>query len=223
MQRMKHVRMLMHLHGPVVSDKPDIRALAACDAAGNRAADVLWYGLASFLQGYNGPSSQCLCELPDMESPIFLAQGVRPEVSAPREGAGGLWQGRRHRKVTCICANSTTAGSLSIRRPRRRMACQFQAAAPGCSPTITFEYPEKLPLVEKFDLPVHRGIILLKPGKKSGGALAVRQCCVLLTGFKLHRGALWRVRLIRLLRHPAPALFSRKFPMESVLTRRAAR
>ena len=50
---LQHVRALMNVHGNVQSEAADITRMDATDADGNRAWDVLWYALTSFLQGYD--------------------------------------------------------------------------------------------------------------------------------------------------------------------------
>ncbi len=53
LQGLRHVRALMTVHGPVVSDADDLTRMDASDVNGVRAWDVLWYSLTSFLQGYD--------------------------------------------------------------------------------------------------------------------------------------------------------------------------
>src|SRR3954452_23629137 len=50
---LQHVRALMNIHGNVISDAQDLTRMDARDANGNRAWDVLWYALTSFLQGFD--------------------------------------------------------------------------------------------------------------------------------------------------------------------------
>ena len=53
MRSLKHVRALMNVHGPVVSDATDFSRMEARDGDGVRAWDALWFAMASFLQGYD--------------------------------------------------------------------------------------------------------------------------------------------------------------------------
>ena len=53
MRSLKHVRALMNVHGNVLSQAQDATRMDAADAEGNRAWDVLWYAMTSFLQGYD--------------------------------------------------------------------------------------------------------------------------------------------------------------------------
>jgi len=168
MQRMKHVRMLMHLHGPVASDKEDLSRMDACDAAGNRAWDVLWYGLASFLQGYNDGLRNAYLSFNIWDHRFFWLKEFDPKYLhlGKARGPSGKVAGTegyvymREFDDGWVVANPTSKEARGV-------------PVPGGSARVlthdSFEHPEKVPLVEKFDLAVHRGVILLKPEKKSAG------------------------------------------------------
>jgi len=88
MRSLKHVRALMNVHGNVRSQAQDMTRMDATDADGNRAWDVFWYALTSFLQGYDDVRQNAYLNFTVWGyQPLLLVQGVRPALSTPRPGA----------------------------------------------------------------------------------------------------------------------------------------
>ena len=99
MRELKQVRALMNVHGPVVSDATDLRRMDASDASGNRAWDVLWYALTSFLQGFDDVRQNAYMNFTvwgynrfywfDEFDPQYLHLGRSRGESGRVEGTGG--------------------------------------------------------------------------------------------------------------------------------------
>jgi hypothetical protein len=168
MRSLKHVRALMNVHGPVASPAQDLTAMDAGDASGNRAWDVLWYAIASFLQGYDDRRQNAYMNFTVWEytrfywlkefDPAYLHLG-RARGKSRRVEATGSHIYLREFDDGWVAVNPTTADARSILVPHGQARVLNHD---------TFEHPDTQPLTDRFDLPAHRGIILLKPGHLIG-------------------------------------------------------
>ncbi len=169
MRRLKRVRVLMNVHGPVVSDASDFRRMEATDASGNRAWDVLWYALTSFLQGYDDQRQNAYMNFTvwgysrfhwfDEFDPECLHLGRARGESYRLEGSGGHIYVREF-EDGWAAVNPTGSHVRAIPIPGGKRARILNHD--------TFRRADQQPLVDRFDLPSHRGVILLRPGRKAG-------------------------------------------------------
>ncbi|HUT94646.1 MAG TPA: putative glycoside hydrolase [Thermoguttaceae bacterium] len=169
MRNLKQVRALMNVHGPVVSDATDIRRMDASDAAGNRAWDVLWYAMTSFLQGIDDGRQNAYMNFTvwgytrfywlDEFDPQYLHLGRAQGPFRRVDGVDGYVYLREFDDGWAV-ANPTKSDVTAIPVP-----------GGGNAPVLshdTFRQADRQPLVDRFDLATHRGVILLKPGKMVG-------------------------------------------------------
>ena len=169
MGELKQVRALMNVHGPVVSDATDIRRMEASDASGNRAWDVLWYALASFLQGFDDQRQNAYLNFTvwgynrfywfDEFDPQYLHLGRAQGEFRRVEGVGGHVYLRQF-DDGWVVVNPTGSDVREIPIPG------------GGSARVlghdSFRQADQQPLVDRIGLPSHRGVILLKAGRKAG-------------------------------------------------------
>jgi len=164
MRGLKHVRALMNVHGPVSGDAKGIARMDARDAAGNRAWDVLWYALASFLQGLNEERSNAFMNftvwsytefhwLKELD-PRYLDLGRLRGESQRVEGRQGHVYLRQFENGWAV-VNPTPEPALEVAVP------DGEARVVDHN---TLEQVESRLLVRHFDLGAHRGIVLLKAG-----------------------------------------------------------
>lgn len=164
MRHLQHVRALMNVHGPVAGDVKGFARMDARDAVGNRAWDVLWYALASFLQGINKQRSNALMNFTAWSytefywlkefDPQYLHLGRVAGESLRVEARQGHVYLRAFDKGWAV-VNPTPEPALGIDVPNGQARVIDHAV---------LDHPETSPLVSQFDLPAHRGIMLLKPG-----------------------------------------------------------
>ena len=169
MRGLKHVRALMNVHGPAISDANDIRRMDAADASGNRAWDVLWYAIASFLQGYDTARQNAYMNFTvwgysrfywlDEFDPEYLHLGHARGESRRVDGVEGHVYLREFDDGWAV-VNPTKTDARGIPVPGGERARVLDHD--------TFKQPDQQPLVEQCDLSSHRGAILLKPGKLAG-------------------------------------------------------
>jgi hypothetical protein len=158
----------MNVHGPVEGDAQGLARMDGRDAAGNRAGDVLWYAMTSFLQGINPERSNGLMNftvwgysefywLREFD-PRYLHLGHPRTESQRTEGRQGHAYVREFDDGWAV-VNPTAepATGMSVPDAEARVVDHE-----------TLEQPESQPLVRQFDLPPHRGIVLLKPGHALG-------------------------------------------------------
>ncbi len=171
MHRMKNVRMLMTLHGPVISNQQDVSRMDASDAAGRRAWDVFWYGLTSFLMGYNDEQRNAYVNFCvwdhyaglhwfDEFDPKHLHLGGARGAHRRTDGVEGYVYLREF-EDGWVAANPTEKEARGVPVPAGRARVLTHD---------TFQRADAAPLVERFDLPAHRGVILLKHGRSAGNA-----------------------------------------------------
>jgi len=168
MRSLRHIRVLMNVHGPVVCKFDDIRRMDATDASGNRAWDVLWYALASFLQGYDDVRQNAYMNFTvwgysrfywfDEFDPLYLHLGKAVGEMQRVEGASGHVYMRQF-EDGWVAVNPTTTDATGVVVPcgQARLIDHDQ-----------LRKADAAPLVRSFDLPSHRGIVLLKPGRRIG-------------------------------------------------------
>jgi hypothetical protein len=167
---LRHVRALMNVHGPVATDVDGIARMDARDASGNRAWDVLWYAMASFLQGVDLDRPSAYMNFTvwgyaqfhwfEEFDPHVMHLGSARGASQRVEGGGGGGGGGH------VYVRAFDKG-WAVVNPSDKPA-QGVAVPEGEARVIdheTLEQPEKSPLVSRFDLAAHRGIILLRAGK----------------------------------------------------------
>ncbi len=170
MRKLKHVRALMNVHGPVVSEADDARRMDARDASGNRAWDVLWYALASFLQGYDPVRQNAYMNFTvwgysrfywfDEFDPRYLHLGKALGPMQKVTGTTGHVYLRPF-EDGWVAVNPTRSNAAGIPVP------QGHARIIGHD---NLKQAESAPLVDSFDLASHRGVVLLKPGHRIGNA-----------------------------------------------------
>lgn len=168
MRALKHVRALMNVHGNVRSPAQDITRMDAADANGNRAWDVLWYALTSFLQGYNDVRPNAYMNFTVWQySRFFWFKEFDPQHLHLGKARGEMRrvegeQGHAYLREFddgWVVTNPATANARGLAVP----AGQARVLTHD-----TFEQAETQMLVTRFDLPSHRGIVLLKQGRKIG-------------------------------------------------------
>jgi len=168
MRRLKHVRALMNVHGPVVSDARDFSRMDASDASGNRAWEVFWFALTSFLQGYDDTRQNGLMN--------FTLWGYTQfywfNEFDPRYLHLGKARGEFHRiegREGHVYVREFDAG-WAVVNPAEKPAHAVHVPE-GEARVVdhdSLEHPETRPLMTEFDLAAHRGIVLLKRGKAIG-------------------------------------------------------
>lgn len=171
MRRLKRVRALMNVHGPVVSDVDDIARMDAADASDNRAWDVLWYAMTSFLQGFDDARQNAYMNFTvwgyrrfywlDEFDPQYLHLGRATGDSQRVEARQGHVYAREFEDGWAV-VNPTSADAVGVPVPGGGRARVLDHD--------TFKHPEQQPFVSSLDLPRHRGAILLKPGRQPGNA-----------------------------------------------------
>jgi len=167
-RKLQHVRALMNVHGPVISEFDDVRRMDATDASGNRAWDVLWYALASFLQGYDDVRQNAYMNFTvwgysrfywfdefDPES-LHLGKAVG-EMQRVQGKAGHIYM--REFEDGWVAVNPTRTDAVGVHVPRGRAQIIRHD---------NLKETDQAPLVDAFDLASHRGNVLLKPGRRVG-------------------------------------------------------
>ncbi len=168
MSRMKRVRLLMNVHGKVVSDKQDLARMDAASLSGVRGWDALWYGMTSFLMGFDDVRRNAYMNftvwgyarffwLKEFD-PAYLHLGKARSPLRKVAGAGGHVYLREFDDGWAV-ANPTRKDVKQIAVPLGRARVLDHD---------NFEQASKVPLVKAFGLPAHRGVILLKEGRQAG-------------------------------------------------------
>lgn len=170
MRKLKHVRALMSVHGPVSSGSTDIVRMDSSDALGRRAWDVLWFALASFLQGYDDVRQNAYMN--------FTVWGYSKFHWLPEFDPQRLHLGRARADYRRL---EGEAGHVYLREFEDGWAVVNPADKPATGVAVpegearlidhdALESPESRPLVRRFDLAARGGVILLKPGHALGNA-----------------------------------------------------
>lgn len=169
MRGLKHVRALMNVHGPVSGEAKGMDRMDARDAAGHRAWDVLWYALASFLQGINQEHSNAYLNftvwsytefhwLKELDPQYLDLGGVRDESHRVEGRQGHVFVREFDRGWAVVNPSQQDAQGVAVPEGEARLVDHDN-----------LEHPEAAPLLRQFDLPAHRGAALLKPGQSIGG------------------------------------------------------
>jgi hypothetical protein len=173
LRHLQHIRALMLVHGPLVSHALGPARLDATDVGGaNRGWDVLWFGLTSFLQGYDDARQNAYLGFTvwgygravwlDEFDPAHLNLGHALGESHRVDGAVGHCYLREFDAGwAAVNPTDTPAQGVLIPGGQARILDHY-----------TFEHPEAQPLVTRFDLPAHRGVVLLKAGRHMGNTEA---------------------------------------------------
>ncbi|HID24226.1 MAG TPA: hypothetical protein EYP14_17740, partial [Planctomycetaceae bacterium] len=160
--------LLMNVHGKVVSDKQNLARMDAKSLSGVRGWDALWYGMASFLLGFDDVRRNAYMNftvwgyarffwLKEFD-PAYLHLGKARGPFRKVTGAGGHVYMREF-DDGWVVTNPTRKHVKRISVPRGRARVLDHD---------NFEHPETAPLVAAFTLPAHRGVILLKEGRQIG-------------------------------------------------------
>jgi hypothetical protein len=169
MRHLKHTRALMSVHGLPDSKAAGVARMDVADASGTCGWDVLWFGLTSFLQGYDDVRQNAYFGFTiwsyntkafwlDEFDPAHLNLGHALGESHQVDAALGHCYVREF-DSGWVVVNPTDALAQGVPVPQG----QARVLDHG-----TFEHPQAQPLVTRFDLPSHRGVILLKAGRQAG-------------------------------------------------------
>ena len=164
MGSLRHVRALMNVHGPVAGDAKGLERMDARDATGNRAWDVLWYAMMSFLQGLNQDRSNAYMNFTVWSytefywlkefDPRYLDLGRARGESVRIDGKQGHVYAREFDDGWAV-VNPTSQPAAGVAVPQGEARIIDHDS---------LERPDAGPLVRQLDLPAHRGIVLLKTG-----------------------------------------------------------
>jgi len=168
---LKHVRALMQNRGRLNTDVEGIARMDEADASGVRGWDALWYVMTSFLQGFDTERQNAYMSFSvwgdcdtrfywlDEFDPQYLHLGSARGEFARLDGAQGHVYAREFDDGWAV-VNPTDQDAMGVPVPGGGQARLLNHD--------NFKQAEAQPLVSQFDLPVHRGVILLKPGKRAG-------------------------------------------------------
>lgn len=170
MRKLKHVRPLMNVHGPVVSEEQDITRMNASDGDGVRAWDALWFALTSFLQGYDDVRQNAYLN--------FTLWGYTKFYLLPEFMPERLHLGRARGEYKKVEGKT---GHVYMREFDDGWAVVNPADKPAAGIDVpsgearvvdhdTLTEPDTRPLVKRFSLPARRGVILLKAGHAIGNS-----------------------------------------------------
>jgi len=164
----KHVRALMLVHGMPPTTKPSFSMIDSHDANGVRDWDVLWFGLMSFLQGYDDVRQNAYFGFTvwgydrtfwlDEFDPAHLNLGRALGESRRVDGAVGHCFLREFDAGWAV-VNPTEIDAKGVAIPGERARVLDH---------YSFEHAEAQPLLSQFDLPAHCGVVLLKAGRRIG-------------------------------------------------------
>jgi len=170
MRSLKHVRALMNVHGPLAGDAKGVDRMNARDAAGNRAWDVLWYAMMSFLQGLNQDRSNAYMNFTVWSytefywlrefDPRYLDLGHARGESIRIDGPHGHVYAREFDDGWAV-VNPTPSSATWVAVPQGEARIIDHDS---------LQRPDASPLVRQFDLPAHRGVVLLKAGRAIGNS-----------------------------------------------------
>jgi hypothetical protein len=168
MRNLKHVRALMNVHGPVAGDLKGFDRMNGRDAAGNRAWDVLWYSMASFLQGLNKERSNASMNLTVWGytefywfkefDPNYVDLGkARGESRRVNGRQGHIYLREFEKGWAAVNPTSEPAAGVAVPLGQAQLVDHD-----------SLDEAEAQPLVQEFNLPAHRGVVLLKDGYSLG-------------------------------------------------------
>jgi hypothetical protein len=163
--RLRHVKVLMCNHaGPFSGD--GLAAMDSADANGMTGWDALWFSLTSFLLGFDDVSRNGLMNFTiwnyseyhwfDEFDPQFLHLG---KAKGPFAKRGAIHF--REFDDGWVAVNGSAKDASRITVPGEPVRVLNHA---------NLKHWQDAPLVTTFDLPAHRGVVLLRDGKLPGNA-----------------------------------------------------
>jgi len=174
MRGLKHVRALMQMQAVrLLYEAEGLSRMDAVDASGIRVWDALWYGISSFLQGFDTERQNAYMSFSvgdsdwvlggyyfhDEFDPQYLHLGSARGEFTRLDGAQGYVYAREFDDGWAM-VNPTGQDAMGVPVPGGDQARLLNHD--------NFKQAEAQPLVSQFDLPVHRGVILLKAGRQVG-------------------------------------------------------
>lgn len=168
--RLRNVKVLMCNHaGPFAGE--GLAAMDSPDANGMTGWDALWFSLTSFLLGFDDASRNGLMNFTiwgyseyhwfDEFDPKFLHLGKARNA---------------YSKVGVVYFREFEDGWVAVNGDTKPATA---VAVPGGSARVlnhgNFKEYQQVPLVASFDLPAHRGVVLLREGKRAGNVDNLRQ------------------------------------------------
>jgi hypothetical protein len=163
--KLRKVKALMVNHaGPFAGE--GLAAMDSPDANGMTGWDALWFSLTSFLLGFDDVSRNGLMSFTiwgyseyhwfDEFDPQYLHLG---KALGPFEKRGAVHF--REFEDGWVAVNGLAQAAKDVAVPRGKARVLNHA---------NFKTWDQVPLVESFDLPAHRGVVLLKEGRQAGNA-----------------------------------------------------
>jgi hypothetical protein len=163
MRDLHHVNILMNAHA-VIPEGEGLGKMDVRDGAGMNGWDALWFSLTSFLLGFDDVARNAYMNFTvwsysgyywfDEFDPKFLHLG---KALGEFQAAGPVFL--REFQDGFVAVNPGTRDATDVAAP----AANVRVLNHG-----NFRDAEKVPEVSRFDLPAHRGVILLKHGRKIG-------------------------------------------------------
>ena len=160
-----HTKALMHNHGGFFAGS-GLAAKDGADANGMTGWDALWFSLTSFLLGFddvtrNGFLSFTIWKTGEYHyfdefDPRYLHLG---KAKGPYEKRGSCYYRQFDDGWVVVNPTAEPAHSVPVRQTQARVVTH--ANFRDCFGT---------PLVTRFDLPAHRGVVLLSEGRQAGNA-----------------------------------------------------
>jgi hypothetical protein len=164
MSSLQNLAVLMTCHGKQLDQAEGLERMDLVGTDGATGWDALWFAMTSFLlalnqdqtNGYLGFTIWGYCEYHwlDEYDPQYLHLG-NPVGTHFQEGDLFF----REYEDGWVVVNPTTKDTSDV-------------AVPGGEARVlsheTFKNADGAPAVNRFDLPAHRGVVLLKPGRKAG-------------------------------------------------------
>ncbi len=161
--RLRNVKVLLCNHaGPFAGQ--GLAAMDSPDANGMTGWDALWFALTSFLLGFDDVSRNGLMNFTiwgyseyhwfDELDPQFLHLG---KARAPFAKHGGILFREFDDGWVAVNGQATPAAGVSVPSGSARVLNH-----------TNFKHWAAAPLVTSFDLPAHRGVVLLREGKQPG-------------------------------------------------------
>jgi len=155
----------MHNHGGFFAGS-GLAAMEGADANGMTGWDALWFSLTSFLLGFDDVTRNGFLSFTvwktgeyhyfDEFDPRYLHLG---KAKGPCEKRGACYY--REFDDGWVVVNPTGEAASNVSVPQAQARVVTHANFRDCSRT---------PLVARFDLPAHRGVVLLSEGRQAGNA-----------------------------------------------------
>jgi hypothetical protein len=163
MRQMRNVKVLMTAHARVPENE-GLAKMDVPDSTGMKGWDALWFSMTSFLLGYDDVVRNAYMNFTvwsytgyyyfDEFDPRYLHLG---KAVGELTKSGSVFY--REFQDGFVAVNPGTADAKDVAAPVERVRVLDHA---------TFRDAGNAPEVSRFDLPAHRGVILLKHGRKIG-------------------------------------------------------